>query len=413
MRPSLKKTLSGNPSLIRDINRSAMLDLIRRQGPISQAEIAKIMEVQPSTILRITKELEEGQLIVRSGQGTSGSKGGRKATLLELNPAGALAVGVDLGADQIRTVLIDLTGNMMDEVVSECPSDQGADRVMETVKQSVRQLLPPRSPIREKVLGIGVAIPGHVDSASGVSIKAANFADWNRVPVAGILEGEFGLPAFLDHDMRLMALGEQWLGENARNMLCIGFRRGIGLGMVLGGELYRGEHHFAGDLGHTVVDSRGPACDCGRRGCLEAVASEGSIIRDFQAYLASHPEDWPPLLEEPQKELNLSTVLGLLRDNHPVLVQYVREAGARIGQTLANLVRIFDPEKLVIGGEIVHANPAFIEAIQESYHASQSSYPSTEPDVRLTRLGNRSIAFGAGIAILSSLFLPGKRLQMA
>ncbi len=404
------KARSANPSSIRDINRTSVLNIIRRKGPISQTEILKVLSLQPSTILRITQELLDEQLIVPIGRGQQNAKGGRRATLLEINGEGAYAIGIDLNSDEIMAILLNLTGCVIGDVRMDCPSEHGADRVMETLRKAIQELLHQYGVAVDKVLGIGVAVPGKVDHASGVSVYAINFLNWSNVPIGKMLEEAFRMPVYLEVDMRAMAYGEMWFGRENDNMLCLGFRSGIGLGMIWNGQLYHGANQVAGDVGHVIVKPEGPLCNCGRKGCLEAVASERAIYNKVQDYMNRHPQYSVSGTASSVKELDMNAILEAFRHGDPVIREFVVEAAEYIGKVLCDLVRVQDPHIIVIGGHILASSPEFLRMVRETFNALQPNYADDVPEIEPARFGEKSIAIGAASLILSRVFQPSEKI---
>jgi len=391
------KTYTGNPSLMRDMNRANVLDIIRLVGPITQTQISKILSLQPSTILRIVNDLVHEELVAESGKVEAGAKGGRRASLLELNAKGAFAIGVDLGSDDIIAVLMDLSGQIVSEASMPFPEKSEPEPILQTVKAAIQGLLDSGLAPIDRVMGIGVSIPGKVDSVAGVSVYAIHFQDWSNVPVSQVLEEAFQLPVYIEHDIRSMAFGEMWFGTECQNMICLGFRRGIGLGIVMNGELYQGANQFAGDVGHVVVDPDGPLCSCGRHGCLEAMASERAVIAKYRQRL-----------QHGQGPVTIAHLYEEVKHGTPEVIELVQETASHMGKILADLVRIFDPERIIIGGNCMATSPEFLAWIRSSFESHQPNYADPETTVETTIFGENSMAIGAAAIILSKLFEPSR-----
>lgn len=407
----MSKMMPGNAGLMRDINRTNVMELIRTQSPVSQADMAKIMNLQPSTVLRIIKELETEGFIYQSGIGPVSPKGGRKAGLWTLNAEGAFAIGVDLGAEEIITLLVGLTGNIVDRVCVPSPSGESSETVMEAVIGSIEQVLDKHRDIADRIIGIGVGLPGRFDRNNGISQYAMNFPNWRDVPVVRIIEERFGLPTELEGDMKLMALGEKWFSEGggAKNILCIGYRRGIGLGIVINGQIVHGRNDISGDLGHIVVNPDGKQCHCGRRGCLEAVASESAILEWLTEYIKRNGVAVFDGIINSADEVSMHNVYLALKENNRLVVDRVKESGKFLGRVLSDLVRIFDPETIIFGGKILEATPVMLQTIKETYESEQPDYSNEFPEILPSRLADNSIALGSAILILSQLFQVAER----
>ncbi len=395
------KSITGNPAFMHDINRTGVLDIIRRMGPISQAKIANILGLRPSTILRIVNGYLEDGLVHSTGMEESGVKGGRRATLLQLNPKGAYAIGVDLHSSEILIVLLDLSGALVDEIRKPCSSDLGTDAINQNIVTGIRELLTLHPHCQDRLTGIGVSFPGKVDSDQGLAIYASNFTHFKNVPLAQKLEDVFHAPVLVEHDMRAMAFGQQWLDGGSQNMLCLGFRSGIGLGIVMNGQLYRGSNQLAGDLGHIIVDPEGPLCNCGKHGCLEAISSERAILTKFREYLIKKEKFTTKQIETSMRDVTLAVQEGNIE-----VLEIVEEAAVHIGKTLYDLVRIFDPEKIIVGGAIIATSSEFLNTIQATYNNMHPTYAGFVPEIVTAQFGERSIAIGAATIMLSKSFQP-------
>ncbi|MDF2723463.1 MAG: family transcriptional regulator [Paenibacillus sp.] len=393
---------------MREMNRANILDTIRKQRSISQADLAKLLNLMPSTVLRIMKDLENEGYICQTGTGVTGPKGGRKASLWSLKGTGAFAIGVDLDAEQIVAVMLDLEGQLVGRVSSPSPSDQPSSVVMRTVAELVEKLIDSRKEYAGQIIGIGVGMPGRVDRVQGVSNYAINFADWQNVPVVQLLEQKFAIPVYIEGDMKLMALGEKWFGAggDAQNLLCIGFRKGIGLGIVIHGEIYNGMKDTSGDIGHVVVEPNGKLCHCGRKGCLEAIASEVALLEWLEAYIHSNGTDALGGIIRSVEDVHMENVYASLQANNALIMGRLEESGRYLGRFLSDLVRIFDPEKIILGGKMIDASPVLLNSVRQTFEADQPNYATDVPEVLGSELSDNSIALGGAALVLSQLFRP-------
>jgi predicted NBD/HSP70 family sugar kinase len=374
---------------------------------MSQAEIAKALQLQPSTVLRITADFIQEELIVQMGLGKSNSKGGRRATLLELNKEGAFAVGVDLNSEEIIAVIMNFVGAVVGEIRKPCPSDRGSVKVMEVLKEAIQELLASHSSSVGKIVGIGVSVPGKVNSHEGMSLYAVNFKDWHNVPIARKLEEDFQLPVYIEHDMRSMAFGEMWFGKAHGNMLCLGLRDGVGLGLVLNGELYRGSNQAAGDFGHVIVEPDGPQCSCGRKGCLETLASEKAILKKVRDY--ARREQLSSIEGIAVDEVDISVIYGAFKRGDHMIVKFVQEAANYLGRALCDQARVLDPQIIVIGGHILASSHEFLQMVRSTFTSMQPNYADFVPKIESAAFGEKSIAIGSASQIMSRLFKPNMK----
>ncbi|WP_413382583.1 ROK family protein [Alkalihalobacillus sp. 1P02AB] len=385
--------ISGNPSYIRNMNRANVLNIIRQNGPITQTQIAKALALQPSTILRIVHDLVDEERIKEIGKNEAGSKGGRRASMLDLDEKGAYAVGVDLGSEEIIAVLINLKSEVIAEVRKDLPFEEGAPSVLKVAKEVIVELLTLQLVPKERVVGIGVSMPGKVDSQLGISVYAINFKNWNNVPIREELEKAFDLPVYLEHDIRSMAFGEMWKGEECKNIICLGFRRGIGLATIINGELYRGSNEFAGDVGHISVEPNGPLCSCGKKGCLEALTSE-------EAFIYKYGE----MINRPSEEITIPFIFQAMNNGESLALELIKDKSRYMGKVLSDLARVFDPERIIIGGNCIASSEQFLAFVRSSFQMNQPNYADPNITIESTYLGENGCAVGAAFVVLSHLF---------
>ncbi|HZQ06993.1 MAG TPA: ROK family transcriptional regulator, partial [Anaerolineae bacterium] len=268
---------TGNRELIRRINQNLLLNLVRMQGPISRAELAKRTQLSPATVTYITQNLLDRGLVHVIGPGSS--NGGRRPELLKLEPRAGFVVGVKLSADTIATAVTDLEATVLH--YTETPYEL-ADTAAPTIRALIRrieQALHRSGVDKRKVLGIGIGMGGLMDNERGVC-RFSPILNWREVQVAAPLREYFDIPVFLDNDVNTLTLAEKWFGhgKGIDNFVVITVGRGVGMGIVTNGQFYRGAQGGAGEIGHITVKPNGPLCDCGKRGCLEALTSDPAVI---------------------------------------------------------------------------------------------------------------------------------------
>jgi glucokinase len=267
-----------------------------------------------------------------------------------------LVCGIDLGGTKINAALVDKEGQIRASDRTKTLASEGADgvigRMIELTDSLCREVgIQPRA-----LRAISVGVPGGVDDAAGVVDKAPNLG-WTKVPLARRLSEALGVDRIvLDNDVRVAVLGE-WaygVGRGARTMIGIFVGTGIGGGLVLDGKLHGGARGVAGELGHMVLEPGGPRCSCGRRGCLEALASRTAIERELRAR-AKHGDKSKALRimkKEDRDRLTSSVVERALEDGDELLTEVLAEAQRHLGEAVGNLINLIDPEVIVIGGGI-------------------------------------------------------------
>ncbi|WP_438829223.1 ROK family transcriptional regulator [Streptomyces adonidis] len=352
-------TPSGvNLLALRSHNTALVLDLLRTAGPdgISRLELAERTGLTPQAVSKITVRLRTEGLAAEAGH--RASTGGKPRTVLRLVPEAGHAVGVHLDRDEVRTLLVDLTGAVVAERLS--PLDLGADVVVERVAGEVEALLDDGP---EDVLGVGVALPGPLDHARGVLHRVTGFPEWEGFPLRDELTRRLGVPVVVDKDTNVAALGLAVGGEGG-SFAYLHLGTGLGAGLVIGGALHRGARTGAGEFGHQVIQLDGPLCGCGDRGCIEALCL-GAVARG---------------------ELD--------------------EAARVLGVGAANLVGLLDIDRVLLGGRTVAAEPErFVRGVATvvAERARREGVEVAVP-VGVAPGGVRGVAVGAAQLLLAPLF---------
>lgn len=351
--------------MLRSANTSALLTAVRNHGPISRGELGKITGLAPSSITRLARELERAGLIRELSKGQS--SGGRQPALLGLNGDAGLVVGIDLSSLDLRGGVVDATGAPI--VGIERPFDGvGPERIRQQLEALVQALIQHPTIAGRKLLGIGISVPGSVDLATGAILDSTNL-HLRDFPVRELLQRRFGLPVFLEHDTAAAALAEQCYGagRGAHNLIYITVSSGIGAGIIIGDEVYRGERGVAGELGHITVERAGLACPCGKRGCLETVASASAIVASARRVIDHRSQTlmagW---LESGQQRLTVDAVARAAKQGDRIAREILSSAADYLAMAIGTLVCMLDIGLIIVGGEVAQAGAAFIEPLQHS-----------------------------------------------
>ncbi|MBB4931178.1 putative NBD/HSP70 family sugar kinase [Lipingzhangella halophila] len=387
------------------LNQSRVLEVIRRSDNVSRVELAEQTGLTPQTVSNIVRRLLRDELVLEVGRASS--RGGKPATMLRLNATAYYAVGMHLDPATTTLVVTDLSGRVITRMRRRTPSTQGPRRVLDTLVRAVRTIVEQSEVPPSRILGIGVATPGPIDASGGVVITPPNLPGWHAVPVRESLEEETGFEVVIDNDATAATIGERWAGGEKRSadMAFIYIGTGIGGGLVLDGQVYRGSSWNAAEIGHVTVDPQGPDCPCGNRGCLET-------------YLAPHAVAADAARRRGEKVAGLERgragavtayrrVCREARAGDPVAVQTIKEAGRRLGQAGITLLNIADVPMIVLGGwGISHVGTLYSEALNTAVaeRTIARSMRKTQVDVSLT--GEDVGAIGAASLVLHTAYSP-------
>lgn len=389
----------ANRDLMRAINRFAILHTIRDAGTISRVDISRTTGLSQATVTSITAGLiREGMLLE---QKNGKSVGGRRPVPLALNPKGAYTVGVHLSIDQISVVLMDLQAAIINRHTEPLDTDNiDPDPVIEKLIQAVQACLWEADFSKNQVSGIGVAIPGLIDSRYGFVHYIPNY-QWKNISLAELLEKRIGIPTFVENSANALVIFEQWfgIGRGVDNFVLITTEHGIGMGMVVNGKIFRGFRGFAGELGHTVIDENGPLCRCGTSGCLEAICGNSAIIRD--ATKAARKGAWQP------KQINAISIEEIIveaQQGNPKLKAIYRNVGRTLGIGISNLQKLVDPEKIIISGKGVLAGELLFGPMRETLHKDISYDSDAQTRIYVQEWEPTNYARGAGALVLQEVY---------
>ncbi|MFH0784998.1 MAG: ROK family transcriptional regulator [Pseudomonadota bacterium] len=389
----------ANRDLMRAINRFAILHAIRDAGTISRVDLARRTGLSQATVTGITAELlAEGMLLE---QQSSRSDGGRRPVPLALNPQGAYTVGVHLSVDNICVVLMDLQAGIIKTHTRQLEPDRcAADEVVELLIEAVQTCLWQADFSKNQISGIGVAIPGLIDSRTGFVHFVPNYI-WSNIGLADRLRERMDVAVYVENSANTLAIYEQWfgIGRGTDNFLLITTEHGIGAGLVLNGKIYRGYRGIAGEFGHTVVDDKGPLCRCGQIGCLEAICGNNAILREAKEVLRRKSQG-----QEEGRELTIEEVLLEAKGGNAALREIYRRAGRTLGVGIGNICKLFDPEKIIITGKGVLAGELLFGPMRETLPAGISFARNADTRLFIQEWQPTLYARGAGALVLQEVY---------
>ena len=386
-------------SMMRAINRYRVLDTIRNQGLISRADISRHTGLSPASATNITAQLiEEGLLLEKQ---TGDSIGGRRPILLALNPEGAFTLGVSLTAQHITAVIINLQADILAKRSMpfnkmDATPENAADAMVKTIHQCMWST----GLSKNAISGVGVAVPGFVDSLSGLIRYLPNY-QWKNVNFKEVLFQKLRIPTYIENSANSLTLTEQWFGngQGVDNFVVINLAHGVGIGIVINGQLYMGHSGGAGEFGHTTIDPNGPVCRCGKRGCLEAFVGNYAILE--KARKLAQEGAWET--DNPDS-LTIEEVIKRAYSGEKVLTDLFSEAGHMLGIGIANLIEIFNPAKIIISGKGTNAGELIFEKMYKSIPEHVTGNFDEKTEVIVQEWKNTDTARGAGVLVLSEIY---------
>jgi glucokinase-like ROK family protein len=369
----------GSQSSLHRANLERVVRAVRAEGSLTQAAIARTTGLSAATVSNIVRELKElGTVEVRTV-----SAGGRRARSVSLSSDAGIVVGVDFGHSHLRVAVGNLAHQVLAEEAEPFDVDASADQGFDRAEKLVGRLLAAAGVDRRKIIGVGLGVPGPIDVVTGVLGSTAILPGWRGTNPREELAARVGVPVHVDNDANLGALGEfVWgSGRGSADLAYIKVASGVGAGLVINGQIYRGPGGTAGEIGHITLDESGPVCRCGNRGCLETFTAARHVL---------------PLLHSSHgRDLTMRRVVQLAREGDPGCRRVVADIGRHIGSGVAQLCNLLNPSRVVLGGDLAEAGELALGPIRDS--VGRYAIPSAARTLALVpgALGGRAEVLGA------------------
>lgn len=325
---------------MRSINGIELLNLIRENGPVSRASLAKLSCLSKPTVSSQVETLLIHGWVVELGRGESGSRGGKKPTLIRFNADAGRLFAAEIDSAQVRLAVADLEGRVLERLTTPIGANRSAASVLAILRNGLKILLAGHSSVGVQRV-VGIAAPGRVDVSLGVVLDAGNVFNWHNVPVREQLEADFGVPVFVDNDVKMATLGEIQFGvaKGEKNVVLVRLDTGIGSGVVSCGKLLPGSHWAAGEIAHMVLDLTQAGADWSARGYLESVVGSDRILAEARA-LGSAAATAVEFMES-------------ARTTHGDARRLFDKVVYHLGIAIANMICAYDPSLVVLQGGLL------------------------------------------------------------
>ena len=382
---------SGSLGSLRELNRARVVTALREMGVASRADVARRTGLSRSTVSTIVGHLlDDGLVVNHEGDAPPPTNlgAGRPPTLLTLTPSAGAAVGIDFGKRHLAVAVADLSHAMLGETWQEMEDDYPAARGLDAAAELVRKLLRQARVSRERVLGVGLGLPGPIHSVTGTVGSASILPGWVGVRASDEMQARLSLPVHVENDANLGALAElTWgAGRECAHLVYLKVSNGIGAGLIVDGHLFRGAGGTAGEIGHTILDETGDICRCGNRGCLETYAAGPAIVELLRRSLG--------------EDLTLETVLARAAEGEAGCRRAIADAGRHVGTAAANLCNVFNPERIVVGGSIGMVGDVLLEPMREAVARYAIHTAAADVEIVPSELGDRAELLGAVALVL-------------
>lgn len=405
------KQRAGQPELLKQINQKRAFDMLQSNRVISRPKLAKAIGVSRATIDIVADDLVRTGVAVEEGLGAS--TGGRPPMMLKFNPKAAYALGARMRDHTWGIVLTDLDAHVVYEADQEIAGNtpEAAVQALTQGVEAIRQ----RVDTRKILPAIGLGTPGLVDMRHGVIITAVDVG-WFDVPIGKMVEETLGLTVFVANRSKVGALAEFWYGaeRGGEDLIYISIGTGIAAGIVHAGELFIGVNSSAGELGHVTILPDGPLCPCGNRGCLQELVSSTAIANRARAKMRVWSDSsLHKVAGNYPERLTAEDVFRAAEGGDELALEVVAETASYLGIAVANLINLFNPERVVIGGPVGQAGKVLLEPLQTEVQRRAMAHPLSTAKIVTSSFDSYAGAVGAAVLVLqnASDFVLGERRE--
>jgi len=390
-----------NTSFLRIYNRSQILNLIREKRAISRVDLSKATGLSRTAVGSLITELINEDYIDESGIGKS--RGGRKPILLKLKPQSYFSFGVDITTKSIRIVIIDLLGANIGDDYFPFNDYQNFEVVLALIEKKIGELINKHAIPLERIIGICLTIPGAVNNETNIVYYSPSLS-WENIQIPFRFKTVPGVKVMIENDANACAVYEHWLGscKGVDDFVCVVHTSGIGAGVFIGGELYRGVDGVSAQIGHIQVNENGPLCRCGSYGCLEMMAGHEICVEKFINYIRKGATKQPDNIN--LEDINFEVLLNEARNGNTTANIVLEEAATYLGISMSMIVNILNPSIIVFAQGYQNFPPALMDVVNEVVNNKVMKVYKSKFNIINSNSSNNTIAYGAAIIPLKPLF---------
>lgn len=395
---------TADQNLVRKHNTALVIDYLRRKAPVSRAEVAVGTGLNRSTVSSIINELLEDKLIAETTY--QSDRIGRPGLEVVLNPNGGFAVGHEFGVDFHSLIIADFAGTPRWRYTEKSDPSYGQDKIISRAFELDEMAFEEGKKLGMRPLGIGIGVPGLVDSRRGELMLAPNLG-WREVPLYRMWSEYFNLPVFVDNEANAAAMGEYYFGaaKDVETFIYISAAIGLGSGIVIDGKLFRGNTGFASEVGHMTYDPEGELCNCGRRGCYETVIGPRAVVKRVKERINDTSDSiLLKAVNHDMDKITFEMVADAAAEGDEICLYALKEVGFNLGIVISNIINVINPSMVVLGGALNYASKILVPLVKEvvsnySLELSQQGLQIIE-----SKLGQDTCVLGTTALVLDSIW---------
>ena len=376
--------------------KKTLISYFSNAGNATIAELCKELNLSIPKVTALLNDLVQDGLVQDNGKIYTG--GGRKPNSYGLIPDSMLFIGVDVKVNHINIGLLDANKNII-KIAEKLPYTlDNTKESLESLCTLINQFVNDAPVQKEKIFGIGINLSGRINRTSGYSYS---FFYFTEEPLAKIIESKVGIPVFLENDSRAMAYGEYSSGvvTEEKNVLFLNLDHGIGLGIVVDGQLYYGKSGYSGEFGHIPIFDNEILCHCGKKGCLETEASGWALTRIFKDRLKEGSSSTIATTDHNPDDIQLDDIIYAANHDDVLAIELIGDIGAKIGRGVALLINIFNPQLVILGGTLATTEEYIRLPIKSAIMKYSLNLVSNDTQLKMSRLGENSGIIGACLLV--------------
>ncbi len=396
---------NGGQSYFRDRNILLVANNLYTKGPITKKSIVEETGLSFAKVNSIILSLSGEGIAVEDGK--EDSNGGRPSAIYKINENYGYIVGCELSHTRIHTIISNLNGEVITGRENIYDKSAGKDSIIKQIIKSIRDSINDSKIDINKFLGVGFAIAGLVNPAEGTGKPFPHLVDWGDIYFQKIIKNEFNLDSYVENIANSAALAEFnfGIGRESPNILFLDVGTGVGMGIILKGELYEGSTGSAGEFGHITVDENGPLCECGNVGCIEAIASTNAVIKRAKSFLEkgviSHLNDE---ISGDLSNLNFEMICKAADNGDKLSYNLLDDMGKSLGEGIVTLINLFNPERIILGDQLNRNCPVVLDSISNIVQKRALEVPRRKAEIVYSQLEKNAAAIGATIPFIKKFF---------
>ena len=390
----------------KNYQRNKMLSVIRSHENISRNDVKKITSYSMTTVLNTVDELIHEGLVYE--EICNDARIGRRPVWLRINPEGGYFLGVGFNRNAIYCVTLDFTGQLIYEAEQDIGSEEKvADTVLGMIKKMIYDAIAFLGEKSQKIIGIGVGVPGYSDINKGIAISYGHLQGWKNIPIKEIIENEFHIPCYMDNNVNVMIYAYKWLiyGGRCEDMLFVSIRTGARVIPIINNQPVCGTHGFSGELGHVKINGGSRICSCGRYGCLNSEISDVAIVNKIiDGIKVGRFREIAEKVQNDLDRITMTTFIDSVRAGHEDSLRLLEQVEGFIADVLSMLVNIFAPKKIILFGELAELGDILLDGVRKQVSRDIIKENNNGLKIMASEFGRNLGAMGAAALVIQNAF---------